>query len=250
MDLGFINFWLIAAVLLAISLGAFLKGMTGIGLPMFAVPALSMITSVEESVVLMIIPVLGSNLWMVATHRRFAALLREHRPFLIAGFLGGIAGTVFLTLVDDRWLKLILAGWLALYLLQYFLGDRLRVLFRARGGTAAVLGLAAGTLQGATGMSVHVVAPYFHEHKIRPEAYALLVSSAFLLFSTAQLSTSISTGLFTQERLVISAVALLPTLFFTRLGISMAGLISPTTFNRILLAAFLAIEAKLLADVL
>ena len=97
MDLSVIGPWLVAAVLVAISLGAFFKGVTGLGLPLFAVPAIATITSVEEAVVLMII------------------------PFLLAA------------------------------------------------------------LVGATGVSAHIVAPYFHDPKIKPEAYAFLVASAFLV---------------------------------------------------------------------
>lgn len=241
---------MVAAVLVAISLGALFKGMTGLGLPLFAVPAIAMITSVEEAVVLMIIPGLGANLWLVINHRRFVALLREHIPFLVAGFAGGIVGTILLIVIDDRWLKLILAGWLALYLAQYFLGDLLAPLFRARGAVAALVGLTGGSIQGATGVSAHIVAPYFHGPKTQPEAYAFLVASAFLIFSVAQMSTAIGTQLFTPARLALSFAALVPTLLFTKIGISMAGKISPVAFNRILLVTFLAMELKLLADVL
>ncbi len=250
MDLSVIGPWLVVAVLVTISLGALFKGMTGLGLPLFAVPAIAMITSVEEAVVLMIIPALGSNLWLIASHRRFASLLREHVAFLVAGFIGGIIGTFLLIVVDDRWLKLILAAWLALYLLQYFLGDLLAPLFRARGAVAALVGLTGGTIQGATGVSAHIVAPYFHDPKIKPEAYAFLVASTFLVFSVAQLSTAASTQLFTPSRLALSVAALIPTLLFTRIGISMAGVISTVVFNRILLITFLGMEIKLLADVL
>jgi hypothetical protein len=40
MDLSLVSTGLLLAVLAAISLGALLKGMTGLGLPLFAVPAL------------------------------------------------------------------------------------------------------------------------------------------------------------------------------------------------------------------
>jgi hypothetical protein len=242
--------WLIAVVLVAISLGALFKGMTGLGLPMFAVPAIATITSVEEAVVLMIIPGIGANIWLVANHRRFVSLIREYLPFLIGGFAGGIIGTVLLVMIDDRWLKLVLAAWLMLYLVQYFLGDLLKSLFRARGIGAALLGMVGGTFQGASGVSSHIVAPYFHDPKIKPEPYAFLVAVAFLVFSIAQLGSAIGTGLFTPERVALGAAALVPTLFFTRLGISLAGRISQTVFNRILLVTFLAMEIKLLSDVL
>ncbi len=132
-------------------------------------------------------------------------------------------GTILLIVVDDRWLKLVLAAWLALYLIQYFLGDIFAPLFRARGILAALVGATGGTIQGATGVSAHVVAPYFHDPAIKPEAYAFLVASAFLVFSVAQMSTAIGTGLFTPDRLALSFAALIPTLVFTKIGISMAG---------------------------
>ena len=61
MDLIPMDSGLLAAVLVAISIGALLKGMTGLGLPLFAVPALATFTSVEEAVVLMIIPGIGAK---------------------------------------------------------------------------------------------------------------------------------------------------------------------------------------------
>ena len=64
------------------------------------------------------------------------------------------------------------------------------------------------------------------------------------------MSAAIGTQLFTPARLALSIAALAPTLLFTKLGISMAGKISTTVFNRILLVTFLVMEIKLLMDVL
>lgn len=249
LDLGSVSLWLVAIVLAAISVGALIKGITGVGLPLIAVPAIASFTSVEEAVVLMVIPTLGSNLWLVGNHRRFFATLRQHVAFLAAGFVGGILGTFLLVAIDDRWLKLVLAVWLALYLIQYGLGDFLRSVFRAKGVGAAAVGLTAGTIQGATGVSAHIVAPYFNGRNIAPEGYAFLVASAFLVFSCAQLSTAASTGLFTPARLSLGLIALVPTLLFTRVGIGLAGKISATLFQKILIALFVVMEIKLVADV-
>ncbi len=102
MDLGLVSPGLWLAVLAAISLGGLLKGMTGLGLPLFAVPALAAITSVEDAVVLMVFPSVGANLWLVINHRRYRNLLREHLPFLVTGFIGGLLGTGLLVLISDR----------------------------------------------------------------------------------------------------------------------------------------------------
>lgn len=241
---------LVVVALTAIAVGALIKGMTGLGLPLIAVPAIATFTSVEEAVVLMIIPTFGSNLWLVASHRRFAGLIRMHLPFLIAGFLGGIFGTLALVAVDDRWLKLALAAWLALYLLQFAFGNFLQSVFHAKGPGAAAVGFTGGTIQGATGVSAHIVAPYFHSRDVSAAAYAFLIASAFLTFSAAQLATAASAQLFTPERLVLGTIALLPTLVFTRIGIAFAGKISRSAFEKLLIAIFVVMEVKLLADVM
>ncbi len=249
MQLDAVGIELIVIVLLAIALGSFIKGITGLGLPLLAVPAIAAFTSVEEAVVLMIIPIFGSNLWLITTHRRFAPLLRKHLPFLVAGFLGGIAGTFLLVVVEDRWLKLLLAAWLALYLAQYFLGDLLSFLFRATGTAAAMVGLSAGTIQGATGISSHIVAPFFHGRGLRADGYAFLVASAFLTFSAAQLVAAISGGLLIPERATLGLIALLPTLLFTQIGIRVAPRVPAGVFEKLLLLLFALMEIKLIADI-
>ena len=249
MELSTISTGLVVVALTAIALGALIKGMTGLGLPLIAVPAIATFASVEEAVVLMIIPTFGSNLWLVATHRRFACLLSTYLPFLLAGLAGGIAGTFVLTAIDDRWLKLTLAVWLAVYLVQFVFGNFLRTLFQAKGAMAAAVGFTAGTVQGATGISAHIVAPYFHGRKLAPDAYAFLIACAFLTFSGAQLVTAASTQLFTADRLVIGMIALVPTLVFTQTGIRLAGKISEAVFQKILMAIFVLMEIKLIADV-
>lgn len=123
-------------------------------------------------------------------------------------------------------------------------------IFRGRGSTAYGLGFAGGTIQGATGISAQIVAPYYHGRALVPAAYAFLVTFTFLLFSAAQMTTAVGTSLLTPERLQLSLVALVPTLIFTRIGISLAGAMSQEVFNKILLVAFCLMEIKLVFDVL
>jgi len=244
------NAGLLLAILAAISLGALFKGMTGLGLPLFAVPALAMLTSVEEAVILMIIPGIGANLWVVYSRRQHRALLHEHYPFLIAGFIGGLVGTGLLHVLSNRGLKILLASWLAIYLVQYFSGNKQFKLFHGHGPLGYIIGLIAGITQGATGISAQVVAPYYHGRGLQAAEYAFLVGITFMVFSTAQMTGALTTNLITADRFQLSLVALVPTLIFTRIGISLADKISLELFNRILLVVFCLMEIKLIADVI
>lgn len=243
------NIWFIVTVLTFISLGSWIKGLTGMGLPLFAIPAIATMTSVEEAVTLLIIPALGSNIWLVVSHRQYRQQLLAHKAFLIAGFIGGVVGTLLLLEINDRWLKLVLAVWLALYLLQRVFGNRFQMVFQARGAAAGAIGASAGVIQGATGISSHIVAPYFNKGDIKPGAYAFLMATSFLSFSVAQLLTASTNGLFTPDRIVIGLIALVPTLIFTQVGIAYSARISNITFQKILFMVFLLMEIKLLWDV-
>ncbi len=241
---------LLLVILVAISLGALFKGMTGLGLPLFAVPAMSMVTTVENAVILMIIPGIGANLWVVYSRRQHYQQIRKHYRFLIAGFIGGLLGTGLLQAMSNRGLKVLLAIWLAVYLVQYFSGNKVQALFHGRGNLAYVIGLIAGTTQGATGISAQVIAPYFHGRSLQASQYAFIVAFSFMVFSTAQMAGALTNDLITAERFRLSLIALVPTLIFTGVGISLADKISIEAFNKILLVIFFLMEFKLIADVL
>jgi uncharacterized membrane protein YfcA len=249
MDMSVISVGLLTLALLAIGLGALAKGITGVGLPILAVPVLASFTSVEEAVVLMVLPSVAANGWLVATHRKWA-ILRAHRVFLLVGLAGGVLGTWLLSILDDHWLKLILAIWLGVYLLQYFSRRSYDRYFRGDGGFGSVLGAAAGTIQGACGISAPIVAPYFHANGLVRETYAFATAFTFLLFSAAQIATMVRLELLSPERLMIGLIVVVPTLLFTQLGIRLSRSISERAFHNILVALFIAMELKLVIDIL
>ena len=249
MDSSLISVGLLASAMLAIGIGALAKGITGVGLPILAVPVLASFTSVEEAVVLMVLPSIAANGWLVVTHRKWA-VLREHRGFLLFGLAGGILGTWLLSILDEHWLKLILAIWLGVYLLQYFSKQSYDRYFSGRGKLGSLLGVAAGTIQGASGISSPIVAPYFHANGLVRETYAFATASTFLLFTFAQIAAMSRLELLTTERLMIGLIAVVPTLLFTQLGIRWSRSISEKAFHNILLTLFVAMEIKLVFDIL
>jgi uncharacterized membrane protein YfcA len=248
MDPGLISFGLLAAALLAIGIGALAKGLTGVGLPILAVPVLASFTSVEEAVVLMVLPGLAANGWLIMTHRKWP-VLRAHTGFLLSGLAGGVLGTWFLSVLDDRWLKLVLVIWLGVYLLQYFSKQSYDHYFSGRGGFSPVLGTAAGTIQGACGISAPIIAPYFHANGLVRDTYAFATAFTFFLFTLSQIATMGAMDLFTTERLVIGSIVVVPTLLFTQVGIRLSRRINEQTFHRILIALFVAMELKMVIDI-
>ena len=66
---------------------------------------------------------------------------------------------------------------------------------------AYVIGLIAGTTQGATGISAQVIAPYYHDRSLQSSQYAFIVAFTFMVLSTAQMTGALTNDLLTEERL-------------------------------------------------
>src|ERR687896_571392 len=102
------------------SVGAFIKGATGQGLPQIAIPVMASFLGVEHAVVVMAIPGIVSNSWLMWTYRDHLQRTRDLPAMLVTGILGAVAGTALLTTLDERVLSLALASVIVLYVVIFF----------------------------------------------------------------------------------------------------------------------------------
>lgn len=250
MDPGSIGLLPVVIVFLTIAVGALIKGITGLGLPIFAVPALAMFVPVEVAVIIMALPSLVANSWLIIVHRAHMRMMRDHRAFIALGFVGALVGTWFLANLDDSVLRILLASWLGVYLIQYFTSRARSRLFGGNRRLAGVLGFAAGTFQGATGISAPVIAPYYHAHGLTLSAYAFAVAFTFALLTVGQLSAMSAVDLLTPALLGYSVLATLTTMFFLPVGVRFARKLTKEAFDRGLPILFILIEVKLIYDII
>ncbi len=248
MEISSLGLLPVILVLVTIAIGAFIKGITGLGLPMFAIPALALFVPVETAVAVMALPSLAANVGLVYAHRKQSAVIRGHRAFLLVGIAGVFAGTWFLARVEDWILRTVLIAWLGIYLIQQLRNSPQASSGSLRDRLSGIFGFCAGALQGATGISAPVIAPYFHNRDLTIPQYAFSVAFAFGLFTVVQLMALSSVKIVTPELLGYSALATLTTLVFIPLGVKLSGRLSRQTFDRILLATFAGIELKLIYD--
>lgn len=237
---------LLALIFVALGVGSFAKGVTGIGLPLFAIPLLASFIGVERAVVIMVVPSLASNVWLVWVHRRAAPPAAQTRSFLVFGVAGGLAGTWLLAAANARALTLMLALWLGLYLVMMIVRPQLR-LSRPQ-AAAPPWGFVAGAVQGATGMSAPVIAPFLSGLGLVKDAFVFSIALAFTLFSVAQVAAMLHFDLLTAERALQGMIALVPVAIFLPLGVRWARRLSAVAFQRALFATLVVVELRLLYD--
>lgn len=240
----------LVVIVAAIAIGAFIKGATGGGLPQVAIPVMAVFLGVERSVVIMAIPGVVANGWLVWTHRREARLTRDLPGMVCAGVVGAVAGTLLLKSLDARVLSGVLAAMIIAYIVVATLRPGFTFSARVTRVASPPVGLAAGGLQGATGISGPLLSTYLHGFGLPPRAYVFALSSLFFVFASVQTITLFGVGLYTPSRLGESLLALLPTVVALPLGAWAIRRVSAATFQRIVLVLLVASAASLINDAL
>ena len=221
----------------ALAAGAVVKGATGMGLPLVALPVLTAAFGLQYAVGLMTIPLIVTNAWQTWRFRdeRRSDRLAFMPWFLIGGAVGIGIGTWALTTLPER--VLVLA--LGLLLLAYVV-LRLFTPHWSLGPTLArrlgpLAGIGGGTLQGATGISAPVGVTFIHAMNLERQAHVFAVSAMFLTFSVVQLPSLWLAGVMRMEWMVQGLLALVPILLFMPLGQWVSGKLSRTAFDRMIL---------------
>ncbi len=233
-------------IAIALAAGGTAKGMTGLGLPMVAVPVLAAFLGVERAVMTMIIPVLVLNLWLVWTLRDCRKEVPEIPRMLLPSVPGVLLGAGILYLANERSLATVLALWILAYLLLRAFRPTMSLAGDARRRLAPVVGFGAGSMQAATGISAPVLVPYVDALNLSPRTYVFTVAAVFSMLSGTHFVVMLSLQAYPLEQFMESLLAVIPAIVFVPLGAKLRGLIEPHVFSRIIRLLMFVMAARLI----
>ncbi len=240
----------IALVLVAVAIGFFAKGLTGIGGPMFAIPVTAAVTDVEFAVTVIAIPTLVANVWLLWQTRAAAGSVRRYlAPMLLAGTIGIFIGVWLLVSVDDRWLSLVLALVVIVYIVWYLTNPSFELSDQAAQRLAAPVGFVAGGMHGATGISAPVVATYTHSLNLPRTGFVFAVTVPFAVLGAVQIVSLIAVDAYDSERITAALIAIIPVLFVIPLGSRVGERLSQKTFQIVVLVVLGIAALRLLWSV-
>lgn len=240
----------VAIIVAAIGVGSFIKGATGTGLPQIAIPVIATFLGVERAVVIMAIPGVVANAWMVWSNREGLRMSRDLPSLLATGVVGSVVGTIALKTLDGRILSVVLAVIIIGYVVVSTLRPDFTFSARLTRYASPPVGLVAGGLQGATGISGPLLSTYVHGFGLPPQGYVFSLSVLFIVFSIMQTVTLFGIGLYTPSRIAESLLALVPIAILLPIGTRVARRWSATTFKRVILVLLVLTACKLLVDAL
>ncbi len=240
----------LALVLLAVGVAFFVKGLTGIGGPLFAVPVLAPSMGVESAVAVITIPTLVANIWLLWQHHAAAGSVRRYlAPLLIAGTIGIVLGVFLLVSIDDRWLSLAVALIDIVYIIWYLSNPSFQLAERAAQRLSAPVGFVTGILQGATGISAPVLATYLHSLKLPRTSFIIAVTIPFTVLGAVQIASLAAVGAYDNDLLLAGAIAIIPAMLALPLGSRVGEQVSQQTFQILVLVLLGATAARLLWSV-
>jgi len=225
---------ILAAVVL-LMVGATMKGLLGIGLPMIAIPGLTLLFGLPQALAIVSIPVALANLWQVWQFRRAGGVVRVLIPFIAAGGLGTVIGTVILASVAEVWLETTLAVMLFGYIALRLLNPAFQVDPARAVSFAIPTGLGAGLLHGATGISGPVAITFFHAQRLGRDGFILATGSVFLGFTLVQIPMLGAVGILGAESISVGIAGLPSVALGLWLGNRVARYVDANLFDRLVL---------------
>ncbi len=236
----------LAAIFVALALGGLIKGVTGAGSPVLAVPVMAAVFDVRVAVALMVVPNLVTNLWQLVRMRRHLLPGGFAWRHAVAGAVGAALGTGLLAWLPGDALAILLAGAVIAYVaLRLFRpGFQIATAFAER--VAVPVGLAGGIMQGATGISAPVAVSFLNAMRLERLVFIPTISAFFFAMTVTQLPAQWATGIMTGPLFLASILALIPLTLFMFVGEWIAKRISPVLFDRVILVLLSVLAIRLI----
>lgn len=235
----------IAGCVLALLAGSLVKGVTGLGLPMVAMPILAAFVPVPQAMGLLSMPSLATSLWLMVSGGHFTRMLRRTWG-LHAGIVLGVAATSHMLLTIDRHaLYLILGVFVALFAVVM----QVRVVFPVRPGAEWWGGPLAGFVSGAIGGVSMLFGPiytmYLSGLGLTKDEFVAAVSIANLASTGAVAVSLVGYQLFGAADFALSLAATVLVFAGLAIGQRLRSHINETSFRRVLSLTLFAIGVSL-----
>lgn len=228
--------------------GALVKGVTGMGFPVIAVPLIALVLGVEEAVVIVALPNLAANVYLWAESRDARPQTRDLCLLVGFGIVGAVIGTVALVRLPEEPLLVGLAAMVLVFVVVFLRRPELTIDHRTARRGAPFVGTVVGLAQGAVGVSGPVVATWIHGYRLTPRAYVHSVTFIFGVTGFVQVVVLAVQGQFTASRLAGAAVAAVPVALATPLGLRLRSRLSGPQFGRVVLVVLVLSALALLVE--
>ncbi len=237
---------ILTIISLAVCLGGFVKGVTGIGLPIVAIAVMVNFLDPLTTFATLIIPILVTNLWQAATSHDWKEPFRRFWLMIIlfVGFL--FVGAELAVSLDTGVLLIVLGVSVAIFAASNLIKPRAVALSPAverwAGPFAGALG---GVLGGMTAIWGPPMMMLFVMLKLEKDVWIQTVGLIWFVGSVPLAIAYWNNGILNADTAPLSVYACLPGMIGIWLGEAVRRRINQETFRKVMLIALLIIGVNL-----
>ena len=233
-------------IVLSLALGGFLKGATGAGAPLAAIPIIALFTNVPFAVTIFLAPNFFSNVSQIWTSRAHRLPLGFVLCFAFSGTVGAAAGTFFLAELSSDFLLTTVGSVTGLYVILRLLKPDWILSFDLAKRLVLIAGFIGGCLQGATGISAPISITFLNAMRLTRLQFISTISVFFVSLLLTQIPMLIGYGFLTWTTAGLSVAAALILVAFMPLGAYVTRYLSAERFNQLLLALLTIVAVRLI----
>ncbi|MBI1894123.1 MAG: sulfite exporter TauE/SafE family protein [Candidatus Rokubacteria bacterium] len=226
--------WDLALLIVSLGFAGLVKGVTGMGLPLFATPILAGIFGARTAVVIMSIPSFVANVLLAYEGRRILTAAREVWLVALSGAVGVVAGLLLLVRLDPNLLALVIAGVVFLILAC---GDRVLGTDPKTVSTRLIgllVGGFSGLIHGGTSISGPLLAGYLHARRVPSREFVASIAVILQVFSIVNVIGLWRLGLYDRTTVTTGLLSLIPSLLAFYLGIRVRDRLNNATFRKVI----------------
>ncbi|MEM6761304.1 MAG: sulfite exporter TauE/SafE family protein [Pseudomonadota bacterium] len=238
--------WVLGA--LGLVVGGILKGATGAGAPIVAVPLLAIAYNVPLAVAVFTAPSLLANAWQGWRYRSHQGSPLFLWLFAGAGGAGAVLGSFLLVTLDSKTLFAVISVLVFAYIAFRLLRPHWQLPETIAVRLAGPVGFVGGVLQGAAGVSAPASLTFLNAMGLTRERFIAVVSVFFWVMSAVQLVALTWLGVMTWTYAALSLAACVPLFVAMPIGAALARRVSRQVFDRIVLALLGVVAVRLLLE--
>jgi uncharacterized membrane protein YfcA len=235
------TFLTLFAVAGGIAAGGLVKGTTGIGLPMVAMPIMVLAVDVPTAVALMTFPILASNLVQGMQGGRWKAVIRRFWPISLVQPLGMVAGAMILAWADQRILTGILGGMVVFFVVAVQFQPNWHISPAKERFITPVVGAFSGLSGGLSSFFGLPIAMYLLMLRMEKDEFVSAVGVTYTFGGISLIVVLGAFGLLGQQLYLYSILCIPAVLVGVWLGNMLRARLDPATFRRaVLVILFIA----------
>ena len=232
-------------MIVAFALGGLVKGATGAGSPVIAIPVLTVFFDAKLAVAIMAVPNLFSNLVQIKQFRRSVENLTFSLKLSAFGTLGCLGGTLFFILTNTRVIELLVAIITVLYVVLSFKKNSKKLSQQFAKKMIPPIGLLGGFVQGTCGVSAPIALAFLNAIGMKRAEFIFTISCFFGAMAAIQIVSLSFFNFMTWQLFLLGLLSLAPIFLGMSLGDRLTKKISSQSFEKLILVFLILLSLQI-----